>query len=106
MRNACLALLLVALFPCSAWPQNLNYLNGNRPLVDAHNCYPDDGQWSDRIDRALSAGFPVGMALSTLVLHGAGLAAALGLQRLQRPALVRLLGLGAAAGGVILAVAA
>ena len=61
MRNACLALLLVALFPCSAWPQNLNYLNGNRPLVDAHNCYPDDGQWSDRIDRALSAGFPVGI---------------------------------------------
>jgi len=30
-----------------------------RPMVDAHNCYPYDGQWGDRIDRALSAGFPV-----------------------------------------------
>jgi hypothetical protein len=30
-----------------------------RPIVDAHNCYPYEGQWGDRIDRALSAGFPV-----------------------------------------------
>lgn len=29
------------------------------PIVDAHNCYPYDGRWADRIDRALSAGFPV-----------------------------------------------
>jgi hypothetical protein len=25
----------------------------------AHNCYPYEGQWSDRIDRALAQGFPV-----------------------------------------------
>ncbi len=34
----------------------------NRPILDAHNCYPYEGQWSDRIDRALGAratGFPV-----------------------------------------------
>jgi hypothetical protein len=29
------------------------------PVVDAHNCYPYQGQWADRIDRALSTGFPV-----------------------------------------------
>jgi glycerophosphoryl diester phosphodiesterase len=27
--------------------------------MDAHNCYPYDGWWSDRIDRALSAGRPL-----------------------------------------------
>jgi urease accessory protein len=52
------------------------------------------------------AGFPIGMALSSAVLHGVGLAAAFGLQRLKRPTFVRLLGLGAATGGVILAVTA
>ena len=31
------------------------------PLLDAHNCYPYEGRWADRIDRALSAGFPVGI---------------------------------------------
>ena len=42
-------------------PAQMNFLNGNRPTVDAHNCYPYDGRWSDRIDRALSTGFPVGI---------------------------------------------
>ena len=37
----------------------LDYLTHNRPLLDAHNCYPYEGQWKDRIDRALSTGFPV-----------------------------------------------
>lgn len=36
-----------------------DFLHHNRPLVDAHNCYPYEGRWSDRIDRALSTGFPV-----------------------------------------------
>jgi hypothetical protein len=30
-----------------------------RPLLDAHNCYPYEGLHKDRIDRALSTGFPV-----------------------------------------------
>jgi urease accessory protein len=51
------------------------------------------------------AGFPLGFALSTLVLHLAGLAAGGLLQRFGRLELVRLLGAGAAAGGVVLAVA-
>jgi hypothetical protein len=32
---------------------------GSRVLLDAHNCYPYDGRWTDRIDRALSTGTPL-----------------------------------------------
>jgi hypothetical protein len=32
---------------------------GSRVVVDAHNCYPYNGRWADRIQRALSIGFPV-----------------------------------------------
>jgi hypothetical protein len=39
----------------------LDFLNHNRPVLDAHNCYPYKGEWADRIDRALSTGFPVGI---------------------------------------------
>ncbi|MBV8808274.1 MAG: hypothetical protein JO033_06325 [Acidobacteriaceae bacterium] len=28
-------------------------------MLDGHNCYPYDGKWTDRINRALSTGFPV-----------------------------------------------
>jgi hypothetical protein len=45
----------------SVQAQQLTYLNGNRPTVDAHNCYPYDGRWGNRIDRALQTGFPVGI---------------------------------------------
>jgi len=38
---------------------SLEFLNHRRPVLDAHNCYPYDGRWADRIDRALSTGFPV-----------------------------------------------
>ena len=37
----------------------LEFLNHGRPMLDAHNCYPYDGRWADRIDRALANGFPV-----------------------------------------------
>jgi len=32
---------------------------GSRVVMDAHNCYPYDGRWADRIQRALSAGVPL-----------------------------------------------
>src|SRR5262245_4850878 len=32
---------------------------GGRVLLDAHNCYPYDGKWPERIDRALSTGAPL-----------------------------------------------
>jgi hypothetical protein len=57
---------------------------GARVLMDAHNCYPYFGWWSDRIDRALSAGVPLAIeqdllwvtdpktgAARSLVSHGA-----------------------------------
>lgn len=37
----------------------LGFLNGNRPILDTHNCYPYNGQWNDRIKRALRSGYPV-----------------------------------------------
>jgi hypothetical protein len=47
---------LFLLFALGACAQGIQM---GRPMVDAHNCYPYEGQWGDRIDRALSAGFPV-----------------------------------------------
>jgi hypothetical protein len=41
--------------------QSLDFLNHNQPVLDAHNCYPYEGKWADRIDRALSLGFPIGI---------------------------------------------
>ncbi|HYN07696.1 MAG TPA: hypothetical protein VES67_09920 [Vicinamibacterales bacterium] len=32
---------------------------GTRVLLDAHNAYPEQGRWADRIDRALATGLPV-----------------------------------------------
>jgi hypothetical protein len=34
-------------------------IHHNEPILDAHNCYPYNGKWADRIDRALGAGTPV-----------------------------------------------
>ncbi len=54
-------LLGLALAAASAAAQTgtLDFLNHNRPVLDAHNCYPYEGRWADRIDRALKSGFPV-----------------------------------------------
>jgi hypothetical protein len=54
--GAILLLSAVAVFPQTS---SLDFLNHSRPVLDAHNCYPYQGRWKDRIDRALSAGFPV-----------------------------------------------
>jgi hypothetical protein len=56
-RTCWIALLAAA--SVMAGDDHLAYLNRNRPLLDAHNCYPYDGRWQDRIERALSTGFPV-----------------------------------------------
>ncbi len=37
----------------------MDFLNGNRPVRDSHNCYPYGTRWTDRIDRALGIGMPV-----------------------------------------------
>jgi hypothetical protein len=38
-----------------------DFLPGHRVLLDAHNCYPYDGKWADRIERALQTGSPLAM---------------------------------------------
>src|SRR5262249_53779919 len=50
--------VLVLLCASLTWAQT-PILPGKVPLLDAHNCYPYDARWADRIDRALSTGFPV-----------------------------------------------
>ena len=57
MFKAAFILLLVAF---QGGPNNELFLvDHGHPVLDAHNCYPQDGKWTERIDRALSAGFPV-----------------------------------------------
>jgi hypothetical protein len=53
--------LLLTCAPLFGQTSSLDLLNHNRPTLDAHNCYPYNGQWSDRLDRALGTGFPVGI---------------------------------------------
>lgn len=38
---------------------DFQFLNHGRPLFDAHNCYPYEGRFADRIHRALNTGLPV-----------------------------------------------
>ncbi len=33
----------------------------SHPILDAHNCYPYEGHWTGRIDRALKTGYPIGI---------------------------------------------
>jgi hypothetical protein len=54
-----LAALGTALSTGYAQIPSLDFLNHNLPILDAHNCYPYQGRWADRIDRALDTGFPV-----------------------------------------------
>jgi hypothetical protein len=54
-------ILVLAAAPLLAQGSGLEFLNGNGPVVDAHNCYPYDGQWTDRLSRALGSGYPKGI---------------------------------------------
>jgi hypothetical protein len=51
-------LIFLLLFAVAAHGQQVPQ-PGSRTLMDAHNCYPYFEWWSDRIDRALSAGTPL-----------------------------------------------
>ena len=52
------ATTLLALDPGTTGAQKMPQ-PGSRSIMDAHNCYPYFEWWSDRIDRALSAGTPL-----------------------------------------------
>ena len=51
------ALLLLAAPLLAQTPAGLT--PGRRVVLDSHNCYPYEGRFEDRIDRALAQGFPV-----------------------------------------------
>lgn len=51
-----LALCLVALAVTGAQTVVRPQILGGRTLLDAHNAYPDEGQYPDRIDRAIATG--------------------------------------------------
>lgn len=53
------AMLAVILSGGTASAADLAFLNHGHAVLDAHNCYPYDGRWSDRVRRALDSGFPV-----------------------------------------------
>ena len=66
MRTPLLLSAALAIFGQAMPAQvNLEFLNHNRPMLDAHNCYPYKGDFKDRIDRALAAalvtGYPIGI---------------------------------------------
>jgi hypothetical protein len=48
-------LFLVLCQPC----RGDEFRPGGRVLLDAHNCYPYQGRWADRLERALATGVPV-----------------------------------------------
>ena len=50
-------LLCASALAAAAQLPPLNFLK--QSTLDAHNCYPYQGKWTNRIDRALSAGFPL-----------------------------------------------
>ena len=52
-------LLILALAGAPAAQSPAGHAPGRRVLLDAHNAYPYQGRWSDRIERALATGLPV-----------------------------------------------
>ncbi|HEX6212184.1 MAG TPA: hypothetical protein VF136_15485 [Methylomirabilota bacterium] len=56
-RALVLAALLAGLAPKTTPPGS--FLPGERVLLDAHNAYPDQGRWADRLERALATGVPL-----------------------------------------------
>jgi hypothetical protein len=61
-----LALATLLMLQAVAWSQTPDYLPGQRVLLDAHNCYPYEGKWMDRVDRALASGLPVGIEMDLI----------------------------------------
>ncbi len=55
----CCVLTALLGFQAVAVAQSPGFLPGQRVLLDAHNCYPYEGRWAERVDRALSAGVPL-----------------------------------------------
>ena len=50
---------IAILFASAPLAAQFDGMLANKPILDAHNCYPYEKQWPDRIDRALNTGSPV-----------------------------------------------
>ena len=55
----CLLLSLAVVLSANAGRDADALAPGTRVLLDAHNCYPYDGKWPERIQRALGTGLPL-----------------------------------------------
>ena len=53
------AALCIALATAVAAQSTAGYAPGQRVLLDAHNAYPYQGRWNDRIERAIGTGLPI-----------------------------------------------
>lgn len=58
VASAVLGAVLLGNQGSQAQPAPASLSPGARVYLHAHNCYPDNGKWADRIDRALAAGAP------------------------------------------------
>lgn len=58
-----IAAVALATITIVAAQSNPRFGPGARVLVDAHNSYPTDGKYQDRIDRALGTGLPVAIEM-------------------------------------------
>jgi len=54
LHGALLLASFIAIPAAYAQKADLDFLNHNQPILDAHNCYP-----GDHVQRALNSGFPV-----------------------------------------------
>lgn len=60
LQAAIFAVLALSVLPACGQPAAPHpFSPGARVLLNAHNCYPYEGKYADRIERALSTGFPV-----------------------------------------------
>ncbi|HYM23163.1 MAG TPA: hypothetical protein VEU08_08145 [Vicinamibacterales bacterium] len=67
MRAAIVSAILATIV-ATAQTDN-SFAPGARVLLDAHNCYPYNGRWTDRIDRALSTGTPLAIEQDLVWFH-------------------------------------
>lgn len=59
VRAMLLLMTMTAAVASARMPAAAGFAPGARVLLDAHNAYPENGKFVDRIDRALSTGLPV-----------------------------------------------
>src|SRR5215831_19723343 len=75
MMRTLTRIVALALVAVAALPLQSASGPGTRVVLDAHNCYPYDGRWANRIDRALSTGTPLAIEQDLVWFHGRSLVA-------------------------------